>query len=120
MSAGTRLSLYNDEPDQPGKGVRVLIYDDTVGGFVSDEGLRHGISGRTLALDMSTGKGDVIVAIEPAAAQEKSAAAANGKDQDKDQDKGSKSTASEEAEDRLIAWTENSGLLTRLASLFKK
>ena len=120
LSAGTRLSLYNDEPDQPGKGVRVLIYDDTFGGFVSDEGLRHGISGRTLALDMSTGKGDVIVAIEPAAAQEKSAAAANGKDQDKDQDKGSKSTASEEAEDRLIAWTENSGLLTRLASLFKK
>ena len=117
LSAGTRLSLYNDDSEQTGNGVRVLIYDDTFGGFVTDEGLRHGTSGRTLDLDMSTGTGDVIVAIEPATVPEETAAVNGSKGQDKG---GKATTPADETEDTLIAWTESSSLLTRLASLFKK
>ena len=53
LSTGPRLSFFADGEDAPTGGT--LIYDDTTGGFVTDEGLRHMTSARTLRLDLDAG-----------------------------------------------------------------
>jgi len=119
LAPGVRLSIFDEEHEDEGEtqgGNAVMIYDDTLGRFVTDQGLRHMSAARNLGLDLSFDPDELVVVELPPAAlatpqPEPESASKKGREA---------AEATEARGNALVSWSEKNNLLSRLGSMFRK